>query len=57
MPLVLWHNLSDYISDNYPTFCIDHSDTSIHIRLEYKTEELTDIRQYGILESKNARIE
>ena len=51
-----WYGLSDYISDDYPTFCTDPWDASIHIRIECGAEELPDIRQSGVLESKSARI-
>ena len=44
MPLILRHNLSDYIRDDYAYFCTDPRDASIHVKLEYEAEELFDIR-------------
>ena len=49
-------NLSNYISDDYPTICTNPRVTSMHIRIEREAEELPDIRQYGVTGSKNARI-
>jgi len=45
-----WYGLSDYISDGYPTFCTDPHNASIHIKIECEAKELSDIRQYDVLE-------
>jgi len=35
--------LSDYINSDYPTFCTNSHDASIHIRIEGEVEEPSDI--------------
>ena len=44
----------DYISDDYPIFYTNPRGAFIHIRIKCEAEELSDIRQYDVLESKNA---
>jgi len=39
-----WYSLPDYISDGYLTSFNDQRDAFIHVKIECKPEELTDIR-------------
>ena len=43
---------SDYISDDYSTFCTNPHNASLYTRIEYEAKKQSNIRQCDVPESK-----